>query len=67
MAENTNLHTATNPNMFKGRIKNYLLEIQSAGDAEEWENTNFKLLCLPGIRRSARILQNTHSLGLTSG
>ena len=61
MAENTNLHTATNPNIFKGRIKQYLLEIQNSGDAEEWEYTNFQLLCLPGIRRSARIFQNTHS------
>ncbi len=41
---------------FKKRSKSLILSIQHSGNEQEWENENFKLYCLPGIRRSERIL-----------
>ena len=64
MTENTRLDNIMTPNSFKSRIKAYLFEVQSSGDCEEWDYTNFKLTNVPGLRSSARIntKQNNNAL-----
>ena len=41
---------------FKTKIKKFLLSIQGAGDNNEWESANFKLMAMSGLRRSERII-----------
>ena len=40
---------------FKKLIKKQLLDLQGAGDEQEWEGNNFKLTAIAGLRRSERI------------
>ena len=42
-------------NTYKSRLKTKLLDIQNQGDTEEWQQDNFPLYCIPGLRASARI------------
>ena len=40
---------------FKNWCKNHLHKVQSDGNEQEWEASNFKLYSIQGIRRSERI------------
>ena len=55
MTDNPQLYINTSLNCYKQRIKSYILEVQCHGDKQNWENGNFKLLNLPGLRSSSRV------------
>ena len=48
---------------YKQRVKVYLLNVQCAGDQEEWCNDNFKLVQAKGLRQSIRILSQNKNEG----
>ena len=54
MTENTELDNTTIKS-YKKSIKTHLLQVQSSGDSQEWNCSNFKLFNLPGLRSSERV------------
>ena len=55
MTESIHLQNIKTQNAYKQRIKTHLLEVQNSGDKDEWQNVNFKLIQIKGLRQSDRI------------
>ena len=55
MSESIHLQSIKTQNAYKQRIKTHLCEVQSSGDNDEWQNVNFKLIQIKGLRQSNRI------------
>ena len=56
MTNNPQLQTNKSLDCYKRSIKSYLLGVQCSGDTLQWEQTNFKLLDMPGLRASKRLI-----------
>ena len=55
------LSPAVRKQSFKKRVKKCILNLQKAGDNDEWESDNFKLLSIAGLRRSKRIAEQSRT------
>ena len=54
----TTTSTISSLNLYKTKLSEMLLKLQSGGDTEEWPN--FLLYSIPGLRKSARNTQKTN-------